>query len=238
MRQFMKLLVCASAIGVAMPSAFAAANDTDDPLYMLAQGDFLSKTSLTFWDSTLRLGQTFSYGLGNRFSLSGNVHYQIDFADDEDGFSNVDLGGIYRLATPSESDSHITSDLLVGIKFGGSSHVRTPEYADTIYYAGVRAGREWAGVTLAATLKTSWIFDNDRGMAYIDFIPESYFRIAPDWRLGAGFTLRKATKPHYDQEWLNLKVVRQYGRTQYVGNVNYEFESDEFAVGTHVNILF
>ncbi len=218
--------------------SYAAENDTNDPMYMLGERHFLSNTSLTFWDSTLRLGQEFSYGLSNRFYLTGNVHYQIDFADDEDGFSNIDLGGVYRVATPSDANSGIASDVIVGIKFGGSSHVRTPEYADTIYYAGLRMGRQWAGMTLAATLKTSWIFDNDRGMAYIDLTPESYFRIAPDWRIGTGFTLRKATRPHYDQEWLNFKLVRQYGRTQYVGHVDYEFESDEFSVGTHVSILF
>lgn len=239
MYHFFKSVCAATALALFVPGlASGAGTDTTDPLYMPAQGRLLSKTSLTFWDSTLRLGQTFSYGMNDRLMIGGNVHYQIDFADDEDGFSNFDLGGIYRVGMPSDANSRVSSDLIVGIKFGGSSHVRTPEYADTIYYAGIRVGREWTGMTLAATLKTSWIFDNDRGMAYIDLIPESYFRIAPDWRLGAGFTLRKATRPHYDQEWVNFKVVRQFGRTQYVGHVDYEFESDEFSIGTHVNILF
>ncbi|MBD5388732.1 hypothetical protein HDR63_00565 [bacterium] len=218
--------------------AAAAAHDTADPLYLAGDRDFVSRTSLTYWDSTLRLGQDFSYGLGGRFVIGGNVHYQIDFDGHEDGFSNFDLGGIYRLGLAADNESKIISDLLFGIKFGGSSHVRTPEYADTIYYAGVRVGREWAGVTLAATLKSSWIFDDARGMAYIDFAPEAYFRLNPDWRAGAGVTLRKATKPHYDQEWANFKLVRQYGRTQYVGHVDYEFESDEVQVGIKVNIVF
>ena len=218
--------------------AHAAQYDTSDPMYMLGDGDFLSRSGVSYVDSMLRLGQDFSYGIGGRFAIGANVHYQIDFDGDEDGFSNIDLGGIYRLASGADTESKITSDLLFGIKFGGSSHVRTPEYADTIYYAGVRAGRQWNGLTLAATLKTSWIFDNDRGMAYIDFIPEVYFRLNPDWRIGGGVTLRKATRPHYDQEWLNFKVVRQYGRTQYVGHVDYEFEGDDWQTGIRVNILF
>ena len=42
----------------------------------------------------------------------------------------------------------------------------------------------------------------------------------------------------YDQEWLDGKVVRQYGRTQYVGQIGYEFEGDDIQIGTRVNILF
>lgn len=216
----------------------AADNDTNDPMYRLALGEVLSQTSVSFWDSTLRLGQDFSYGFSNRFAAGINAHYQFDFDGDEDGFSNIDVGGNYRLSGPSDNSSRIISDLLFGLKFGGSSHVRTPEYADTIYYAGVRAGRQWAGLTLAATVKTSWIFDNDRGMAYIDLTPEAYFRINPNWRLGGGFMFRKATRPHYDQEWIDFKVIRQYGRTQYLAHVDYEFESNEAQIGTRVNILF
>ncbi|MDE6478273.1 MAG: hypothetical protein K2L95_00535 [Alphaproteobacteria bacterium] len=240
MRITHKILSIGFAAIVAMTggAARAADNDTNDPLYRLALGEVLSQTSLSFWDSTLRLGQDVSYGFSNRFSAGINAHYQFDFDGDEDGFSNIDIGGNYRLAWPSDSNSRIVSDLLVGLKFGGSSHVRTPEYADTIYYAGIRMGRQWTGMTLAATLKTSWIFDDDRGMAYIDLSPEAYFRINPNWRLGAGFMLRKATKPHYDQEWIDFKVIRQYGRTQYLAHVDYEFESDEVQVGTRVNILF
>ena len=35
-----------------------------------------------------------------------------------------------------------------------------------------------------------------------------------------------------------MKLVRQYGRTQYVGHVDYEFESDDAQVGFKINILF
>ncbi len=212
--------------------------DTSDPLYIQATGEVLSETTLTYWDNVLRLGERLSYGINDRLVIGAMVHFQQDFDGPEDGFSALDLGGVYRVGTAAGNSAHIISDVLFGLKVGGSSHVRTPYYADSTYYAGYRFGRQWAGVTLAATVQSNWIFDDQRGMAYIDFVPEAYFRIAQDWRLGTQFTLRKATKPHYDQEWLGGKIVRQYGRTQYAGHLDYEFESDELQVGVDVNVLF
>ncbi len=216
----------------------ALARDTSDPLYMLGIEEILSETTLTYWDNILRAGQALSYGMNNRLTIGGNIHYQEDFNGDEDGFSSFDVGGIYRIATADDNTARIITDVLFGLKFGGSSHVRTPDFADSTYYAGLRFGRQWAGITLAATIKSNWIFDNERGMAYIDFTPEAYFRINPDWRLDANFTWRKATNPNYDQEWIGGKVIRQFGRTQYIGHLDYEFESDDVQVGAKVNILF
>ena len=88
------------------------------------------------------------------------------------------------------------------------------------------------------------MFDDVRGTAFIAFTPEAYFRLSPDVRFGTGLTVRKATHKDpfsgkdYDQEWLHMKLVRQYGRTQYVGHVDYEFESDDAQVGFKINILF
>ena len=216
----------------------ALARDTSDPLYMLSIEETLSQTTLTFWDNVLRAGQSVSYGMNNRLTIGANVHYQIDFDGDEDGFSAIDVGGAYRMSDGTGNDSQLISDVLFGLKFGGSSHVRTPYFADSTYYAGLRFGRQWSGVTLAATVKSNWIFDDTRGMSYIDMTPEVYFRLAPDMRLGFDFTWRKATNPDYDQEWLGGKFVRQYGRTQYIGHVDYEFESEDFQVGAQINILF
>ncbi len=185
-----------------------------------------------------------SYGLNNRLTIGANVHYQHDFNGDEDGFSAIDLGATYRVGNADDNDAHMVTDVLFGFKFGGSSRVRTPDYADSTYYVGVRMGRQWAGVTLAATLKSTWVFDDERGIAFLDLTPEAYFRMAPDWRFGAGFTLRKATNKDrvtgqdFDQEWLDFKLVREYGRTQYVGNIGYEFESEDIQIGAQVNILF
>lgn len=212
--------------------------DTTDPLYMLKTNDVLSETTLTYWDNVLRLEETISYGINDRLSVGINANFQQDFDGSEDGFGAVDLGGVYRVGTASGNSARIISDVLFGLKFGGSSHVRTPDYADSTYYAGYRFGRQWAGMTLAATIKSSWIFDDDRGMAYIDFMPEAYFRIAQDWRMAANFMLRKATESAFDQEWIGGKIIRQYGRTQYAGHLDYEFESDELQVGLDVNILF
>lgn len=214
------------------------ARDTSDPLYMQGIEEILSQTSLVYWDNVLRAGQSVSYGLNDRLTLGANVHYQIDFDGREDGFSAIDLGGAYRMSTGADNSAHLISDVLFGFKFGGSSHVRTPYFADSTYYAGLRFGRQMTGVTLAATIKSSWIFDDTRGMSFIDMTPEAYFRLDADMRIGMNFTWRKSTNPDYDQEWIGGKFVRQYGRTQYLGHIDYEFESEEIQFGTQVNILF
>lgn len=240
MRKFLSVLI--GAVLVMSPLVSARADgleyDTSDPLFMVAQNDLLTETTLTYWDNVLRLGETLSYGINNRLTISANAHYQQDFNGTEDGFSSLDIGGVYRVGTAGGNSARIISDILFGLKVGGSSHVRTPYFADSTYYAGYRFGRQWTGVTLAATIKSSWIFDDVMGMAYIDFMPEAYFRIAQDWRMAANFMLRKATESAFDQEWIGGKIIRQYGRTQYAGHLDYEFESDELQVGLDVNILF
>lgn len=219
--------------------AYDLSRDTADPLFLQGKTGLLSKTHLSYFETGLRLGQYLSYGFSDRFALSASLHYQQDFDGPQDGLSSVDLGGTYRLVTQSESENRIVYDVLFGLKLGGSHRVRTPDYADSTYYIGLRLGRQYEGMTLAATIKSSWIFDDvPLGMAFIDFNPEAYFRIAPDWRIGVNFGLRKATNPHYDEESVGGKLVRQYGRTQYVGYINYEFEQEEVNCGVRVNILF
>lgn len=220
------------------------AHDTSDPLYMQPISSILSKSTLTYWDHILRAGQSLSYGFNDRLSVGINIHYQHDFNGHEDGFAATDIGGAYRMATTNDNNSGIISDVLFGFKFGGSTEVRTPYYADSTYYAGLRFGRQWAGMTLSGTIKSSWIFDKERGMAFLDFIPEAYFRISPDWRFGTGLTIRVATNQDqytgesYNQEWLHFKLIRQFGRTQYSGHMDYEFESDDIQIGGQINILF
>ena len=79
-----------------------------------------------------------------------------------------------------------------------------------------------------------------RGLSYLDFIPEAYFRFKYDWRAGIGLDFRKSTNTQFlpNQEWLNLKLLRQYGNTQYVAKMDYEFEKTEFQFGFDVKILF
>lgn len=213
-------------------------HDMADPMFLEAQGDFVSRSSISYGHDILRIAQKFSYGFSNRFSLGADIKYQEDFNGREDGFSNINLGGTFRLSGATDGNSRIISDALFGINFGGTKRVREPEFADTVYYAGIRVGRQWNRFTLAGTVKTSWIFDDERGMAYIDIIPEAYFRITDKWMAGAGFEFRKSTRPAYDTEWVNFKLVRQYGRTQYVGHLDYEFEEDNWQFGVKVNILF
>lgn len=225
---------------VAMPGYAVnnLATDTSDPLFLQSRGGVLSKTGLDYFETGLRLGQSLSVGLVDRLVIGGNVHYQRDFNGDEDGFSSIDLGGVYRMGTTDENKHSIIYDVLAGLKFGGSKHVRSPEFADSTYYIGFRLGRQYSGVTFAGTIKSSWIFDEERGMAFIDLIPEMYVRIADAWRFGANFALRKATNPDFDEESIGAKLVREYGRTQYIGHMDYAFESEDISAGVSINILF
>jgi hypothetical protein len=206
-------------------------------MFLKKSGDFLSGTSLSYGNSALRAMQKFSYGFSDRFSAAADIKYQLDFDGDEDGFSNVGLSGVYRLSTADE-DTRIISDVLFGINFGGSTSVREPDFADTIYHAGVRVGRQWNVWTLAGTIKTSWIFDEIRGMAYVDFIPEIYARINQNWMTGVGFDFRKSTNPNFDASWINLNLIRQYGRTQYIAHIDHEFENSDWQFGLKINVLF
>ena len=241
-----KILALVMTLAAVIPATaradFDLATDTSDQLFLLADNSLLSESAVSYgheYDHDIfRLGQAFSYGLNDRLSVGARAYYQVDFTGTQDGFSSIDLGGIYRMARSDDNDARMISDLLLGFRFGGSEHVRTPDFANSSYYAGLRFGRQWAGVTLAATVKSTWVFDDTRGMSYIDFVPEAYFRLDPNWRGGFGFTFRKSTDPVYNQEWLNLKMVCQFGRTQYIGHFDYEFENDEAQVGAKVNILF
>lgn len=216
------------------------ANDSSDPLFLIPDNKFLSDTYITTVDKKIRLGEFLGYGINNNFVVHANMLYQWDLSGEgQHGFSSTELGGTYRLNHGS-STNRIISDALFGLKVWGSSHVRTPEYANSSYYAGLRFGRQYTGLTLAGTVKSTWVFDDARGLSYLDFIPEAYFRFKYDWRAGLGFDFRKSTNTHFlpNQEWLNLKLLRQYGNTQYVGTVGYEFEKTEFQFGFDVKILF
>lgn len=216
------------------------ATDTSDPLYLIGDDQFLLDTSVNFYDEKLRLGQYIGYGINNNFAIHANMLYQFDFSGNrENGFSATEFGGEYRM-NHGFGRTHIISDALFGLKLWGSSHVRTPEYADSSYYAGLRLGRQYTGITLAGTVKSTWVFDNSRGLSYIDFIPEAYFRLRYDWRAGIGFDIRRSTNKTLlpNQEWLNLKLLRQYGNTQYVGHFDYEFETGKVQLGFDIKVLF
>lgn len=216
------------------------ANDSSDPLFLTPDNQFLSDTYIATFDKKLRFGQFVAYGINNNLVLHANMLYQWDLSGEhQNGFSSTELGGTYRMNHGSDAN-RIISDALFGLKVWGSSHVRTPEYADSSYYAGLRFGRQYTGLTLAGTVKSTWVFDDTRGLSYLDFIPEAYFRFKYDWRAGIGLDIRKSTNTQFlsDQEWLNFKLLRQYGNTQYVGKIDYEFENEEFQLGFDVKILF
>ncbi len=242
------MLVCNS--GYAMDSEFLSV-DTSDPLYMVADNHILSTSGIQYGDDILKLSQEFAYGLNDRLGMHVSSGYQFDFISKrkERGFSSIELGGIYRSGLAEDNSAGISTDVLVGINFGGNrrvsdlglrkNHLTKKSITDkTKYYAGVRIGRQWAGVSLSGTVKSTWIFDNTKGMALLDFTPEVYFRMVEGWRFGMGVTARLSTNPDFDKEWLNFKLLRQFGRTQYIGTYSYEYEEEESTVGAQVKILF
>lgn len=235
---FGAVLMCGSAAYADVVEMLST--DTSDPLYMLETEHLLSTTDVTYGNDLLRLGQSFSYGLNNRLMANANVHYQFDFvrARKERGFSSIELGGVYRAGLADDNSARVSTDVLFGARFAGSRHVREPDFAKSSYFAGLRVGRQWMGVTLSGTVKSTWVFDDARGMSYIDFMPDAYFRLIYDWRIGAGAIFRLATNPDFDREWLRFRLVRQFGRTQYGATYSYEYEKSESTVGLYLNILF
>jgi len=235
----MKKVFCAFLIGsffFGVARADGLADDTADPLFLTARGRLLSQTLFDYFENGLRVGQYLDYGVVDGLVVGGNFHYQRDFDGDENGFSSLDLNALYRIANSAET--HLIYDVLGGVKFGGTHRLRSPDYADSVYYLGLRFGRQYENFTLAATIKSSWIFNDVHGMAFIDFSPDLYVRVSNNWRVGVGANLRKATDKDYDDETVGGRIVRQYGRTQYVGHFDYSFESEKFAAGLKINILF
>jgi hypothetical protein len=206
--------------------------DTEDPLFMLKTGYILSRTTLTLTSHSIaRLSEQLSIGVNDHLTILADIGYQQDFDQNRTGFSGPNVAAIYRILRTG-----ILTDLFAGAQFGGAE--RIPEFASNRYYIGTRVGKQWSWMTLAGTLQASWIFDEAHGHAYIDLIPEAYFRLFYDWSLGAVAGIRKSTTPHFDQEWLGARLAKRYGRTMYVGFTEYEFEHEEWRFGFRLNILF
>ncbi len=206
--------------------------DTEDPMFFEAAKDFLSRTGVSVGNDAFRAGTRLSYGVNGIFTVAADIKYQESFRSDDDGFADVGLLLTYR----TNADANIKTDIFAGFNFTGPGGF--VNYADTVYTVGARMGRQWAGMTLAGTAQTSWVFDETRGMAFIDLMPEIYFRITEDWKAGVSADFRIATNPNFDREWVSGKFLRQYGRTQYVGHFDYEFDQSEWQIGAKVNVLF
>lgn len=212
-------------------SVASAGYDTENPLYIENSGDFVSSSDAYIGDHVLCLSQKFSYGINGIISFGADIKYQQDFNGEEDGFSNLGLDLVYRI-----SNARMISDILFGVDFSKASDV--DEFSHTIYTTGFRFGRKWSHLTLSGTIKTSWIFNEQNGYAYIDLIPEAYFKFNSMWGAGLGFDFRKSTRTALDRKFLNFKLTQIYGRTQYSQFVKYEFRTDEYTFGGRVNIVF
>ena len=206
--------------------------DTEDPLYMGRQGDFLFKTYARMsTKGVFDIGEDVQIGVNDRLALTLDLKYRQNFNGNDDGFAGPGIGAIFRTGTGT-----VISDLYGGVRLAGAQ--RVPEFANNTWFAGTRVGRQWSWVTLAAALESNWVFDDAMGKAYFDFIPDAYFRIADGFTAGLGATLRKSTTPSFDREWVNFKIGKQYGHTMYTIFSDYEFEMDEWRFGFRLNLLF
>ncbi|MCL2017668.1 MAG: hypothetical protein FWG80_02765 [Alphaproteobacteria bacterium] len=205
--------------------------DTEDPLFFARQGDFLFKTQGSFGGTHLRASENLLVGINNSLNLFADIKYQQNFDGPDDGFSGFGFGMMYRF-----NNGPFLSDVFAGLELAGNSKV--PEFANNIWSGGVRIGRQWSWLTLSATGKSSWIFDEMQGMAYLNFIPEAYLRITRSFTLGVYSDLRKSTDPSFDREWLGGKAGIRYGRTFYTVFADYEFQMEEWRGGFRLNLLF
>jgi hypothetical protein len=224
-------LSCAIFFMAGSAKAVDIATDVADPLYMERLGDFTMRTSADVGDF-FQLREVASYGFSNKFSMAGDVRYRNGTDNKTDGFSNIGLMGTYRVG---QGNTGLT-DVLFGFGFGGQGVV--PNYSDEVYSVGVKTGKQWPAMTLSGTVMTNWIFDDENGIAYVDFIPEAYLRMHGDWSLGLGMTFRKSTTAVLDQEWINTKIGTTIGKTGWFLNTGYEFESQDFRIGGSLNMLF
>ena len=216
-------------------SVFHLRFDVEDPMFFERATDLTSRSSLSGGNKALQLMQSFSYGVNNNMVVTGNVSLRNNQGDHESGLSDVGLTVKYRSTGRRRA---VKTDVFGGINYAGAGAADLPSYASTVYVLGARMGRQWTGMTLAATVQSSWIFDEENGMAYIDFSPEMYFRFNYGWSFGTNVVFRKATDPQYDQRWAGTKIAKRYGRTVYVGSFDYEFENSEWKIGTRLNLMF
>lgn len=211
-------------------SAFAADYDTEDPLFFEPAGDLTLRGGVHGGSDNFGADLRASYGVNDIFVASANVQYQNKFDDDLGGASNIGFNLMYRASRET-----VITDVFAGVRFGWAD---APDFLDTVWSAGFRLGHQWNSFTLAGTFTSNWVFDRYDGLSYIDITPEAYFRLSENWRIGADFTFRKSTVPDFDQEWVGLKLVRQYGRTQYVGYGQYEFSDSDWRAGLRMNVFF
>jgi len=206
--------------------------DTSDPMFFERPGDFVSRTSIISGNHAFAVSQEFSYGTGENLSIAGNIFARGGY-DNNRSITNIGLGFTYRTA----QDGDFVTDFFGGINHSPIRAVPLPYYSSAIYTLGARIGQQRERMTIAGTVQTHWLFDSADGKAFIDFVPEVYFRVANGWAVGAHFALRQATN-HDNQRYIGTKVTRRFGRTMYVGGFDYEFRTGERKFSGHLVLLF
>ncbi|MDR0319727.1 MAG: hypothetical protein LBH81_03240 [Rickettsiales bacterium] len=210
------------------------ANDVMDPLWLGSRGSILAYAQGGIHLSQLEVMPGFQWAMNNQMSVGASVGGRFNFNERDDGVSNINLNTIYRL-----SEGREITDIMLGLRLGkDDSYVW--DYRDDVYMVGFRFGTVRNKITLAMNILTNWVFDKDRGHAFINFVPAVYTRLDNGFNVGAEIDFRKDTDYEYgrDDVRFGLSANRRFGSTTYSATGGYIFSDHSlYAIG-RVSVLF
>ncbi|MDR0449538.1 MAG: hypothetical protein LBG89_03740 [Rickettsiales bacterium] len=210
------------------------ANDVEDPLWLGQRGSILTYAEGGVFLSKMELSPGFQWALNNQMSVGASVAGRYNFNEREDGISNVNINGVYRL-----SEGREITDLLLGVRLGlTDSYVW--DYRDDIYMVGFRFGTARNKITLAMDILTNWVFDKDQGHAFINFIPAVYMRLDTGINVGGEIDFRKDTDYQFGRDDVRMGVAanKRFGSTTWMAGTGYIFSDHAIYLRARLSVLF
>lgn len=220
------------------------ANDPMDPLWFGARGTVLTSVTGMIHRNSLEITPGVQFSVNDVTALYLNAGGLYSFKDPKSNDSGIylgsihvsglDLGAIYRL-----SDGNRISDVIAGIRTGRSAS-EIDWYQETIWKVGFRFGTVRNRITLAMEVNTNWVFDDNQGHAWINFIPQAYARLAENFGMGLSVDFRKDTNQlhGYDDVRVGGLFTHRVGATSYAGGLGYRTNSNAFDLSVKVAVLF
>ena len=193
----MKKITILSLVSALTITNFANAH-VENPLYVPTKGKFYSKSGFEKAKSVLQVNGDVGYGITNRYSMSLGLGYQEDLDSTKDGFTNVRIGGNYRLL----NNRALVSDIFA--KYAKSLDKEVAGQYQEID-AGWKVGTQRKGFTVAGSVRFNRVVmknkaDNDSNNIGINGnfafnINERYSsQIEVDYLLTDDFNTRTGTK--------------------------------------------
>lgn len=198
----MKKIALTSLLTIAMASAaHASVNAMDgNPLYMPRAGHFYSETSLGSNSKTTEswaLGESFGYGITDRFAIGLTTALAEHDSFDLFGWDGLSLGAAYRVL----NNGHWVADLVGSYNVDGwlyaydenadDGYFMEKEWLNYTWKAGIRGGYTVARFTVAGHVMFSYenseSFNwNEDGAHRLAFGLDGQYVINRDWNLVAG----------------------------------------------------